>query len=107
MNLKELQKIGFVDANDLIPVKRVWSHKGEELEVDFFIVRQSYIEAERIYKISSDEDKSSVCQLISSMIRLGKDGKEKLTYENAEKLVPSLAMLFIDAINEVTKNEKK
>ena len=110
MDLKQLRAAGGFVSDRPTPVKKVWeTPEGESLEIEFFVLRQSFGQAERFYLSSEDrKDRSRTSELLSEVIRLGKDGKEKLSYDDAFRLEASLAKVFLDAITELqVKNSKK
>lgn len=105
MNLKELRENGgIVPAT---PVKReiTWVHSGDDGEVtDVFTVlvrKASFGTIERLLGASTSDDRSMAAAYISESILLGEDGGERLSYEDAYQLEPSLARLFMEAINAV------
>lgn len=107
MRLKELKARGaFVDR---APVAKelTWVRKdadGKELTDTFtvFVIRQSFGTIERsMLPDPSAPDRSTAARFIAECIRLGDDASEALTYEDAYSLDPSLATLFVKAINEV------
>lgn len=110
MDLKQLKAAGGLVSNLPTPVKRTWeTPNGESLEIEFFVLRQSFGQAERLYLATSEErkDRSRTSELIAEVIRLGKDGSEKMSYEDAYMLEPSLAKVFLDAITETQLQSKK
>lgn len=113
MNLAELQARGaFVSAR---PVERTltWVHAApDSLEevTDTFVVkikRHSFgVLSDLIESGSGNRSRSAL--LIASSIILGTDeAPETLTYDQAYLLDPSLAALFIKAINEVNRFDGK
>lgn len=104
MDLKELQaQGGFVDDK---PIKEpvAWTRgDGEKISFDVHVVRQPFGVVDEVLK-TTDGRSQSAC-MISNCIRLGKEGKERLTYEHAFGLDPTLAFCLIAAINRV--NAKK
>lgn len=108
MDLKQLKQRGaFVPV---APVARQveWTHidpdTGEEVTDQFtvHIRRRSYGSIERIMAASmADEDRSRSAMFISDSILLGDGGKERISYEDAYQLEPSLAAVLVEAINEV------
>jgi len=89
-----------------VPVKKTLTWKrvddeGEEVEEKFhvFVVRQSFGFVEKLF--ISDDDKSRSAKFISEAIRLGKSGKQRLSYEEAYQLHPTLAQEMVRVINEV------
>jgi hypothetical protein len=107
MRLKELRaKGGFVDTT---PVKKNlnWERTGPDGETlidnfDIFVKRQSFGTIERLLLTDDkDPDRSRSARYIAECVLLGDDGKEALSYADAYALDPTLAKLFIQAINEV------
>lgn len=107
MRLKELRAKGaFVDGT---PVKKslTWERPGPNGEplsdsFDIFVKRQSFGTVERLLLTDDkDPDRSRSARFIAECVLLGDDAKEALTYADAYALEPSLAKLFIQAINEV------
>lgn len=107
MDLKELQTAGgFVDT---APVKKTisWTRcdsstdgKSKTDTFDILVVQQSFGEMEKALD-GIDDEKLRMSKLISMCVRLGKDGSEKLSVEDASKLKPSLGTLLANAVNEV------
>ncbi len=110
MNIADLEKLGaFVSPTmDKIPVE--WKHNvdGEERidNFDIHIKKLSFGAFDRIYAISN-KDKSTTALLISESIRLGDKGEQALSYEDAERLDPSLAFAINDAINKYVEAKQK
>lgn len=104
MDLKELQaQGGFVDDK---PVKEsvTWTRgDGEKISFDVHVVRQPFGVVDEVLKTTDGRSQSA--RMISNCIRLGKEGKDRLTYEQAFALDPTLAFSLIAAINRV--NAKK
>lgn len=108
MNLKELKARGaFVDAH---PVKKnvTWQPpEGESVNFDIFIKRLSFGTVEKVFLVE-EGDKSRSANYIAQAVFFG-DEKGKpvaLSYEDAYNLEPSLARVFLDAINEVNGTGK-
>lgn len=100
MNLAELQALGgFVDTE---PVKKQIKWKGadgKENKASVFVVRQPFGAVEQA--LTNKADRSQAAKMISLSIRLGEDGSESLTYEQAYNLHPNLAWAFAAAMSEV------
>lgn len=110
MNLKQLkEKGGFVAA---LPVAKeiTWKHQDESGEevTDVFtvhILKQSFGSIERLFIGPDDRSKSAA--FIAECIRLGENGEEKMSYEDAYQLDPSLAGALVAAANEVNGTGNK
>lgn len=115
MKLDDLQKNGaFVDSS-LIPQQAVWQRIGAnddgepvmvEDEVQFFVRRASHSQFKRAMagipegQVRAQEGLDPECLLICACIRLGENGEEQMSYEQADSLEPALFKLFIDAVNQ-------
>jgi hypothetical protein len=103
MKLQELRDLGgFVPVE---PVERVvtWTRPVDgELKSDTFSVlikRQSFGVIEKLLMAEND-DRSRSARFLAESILLG-DGKERMSYEDAYRLEPSLASALIEAVNAV------
>lgn len=108
MDLKQLKAIGAFANSTLIPFTKSWTTpEGEEIEFSFFVVRRSFGQAEEFYKMSQEKRTiSASATLIAETIRLGDKGQERLSYDQAYGLEPSLASVFFDAITEASTPKK-
>lgn len=109
--LKELQaKGGFVSA---VPVIRTITWKGTDpgtgekvdYDAEIHVRRLSVGDQEALY-LAVEDGKSRTAKLISTAVTLGKDGKEKITFEQAYQLDSSLATAMLEAFNEVNAAKK-
>lgn len=109
--LKELQaKGGFVSA---VPVVKNIKWKGTDpgtgekidYDADIHIRRLSVGDHEALF-LGVDDGKSRTAKLISTAVTLGKEGKEKLSFEQAYQLDPGLAGAMLEAFNEVNSAKK-
>lgn len=104
MDLKALEKLGAFVSHDSVKAKVVWNtvdENGEPLAHDFdvTVVRPSYGEIEDV--VSQAEGKIGIqSSLISTCIRLGKDGEQRLSYEQVRSLDPGLATALVNAIKD-------
>lgn len=109
MNLKDLKSKGGFVSSKPVEKKVVWTRKvdGEEVSDEFTVLIKpmSYGDIERIFVDPKDQERSRTAAMISDCVLLA-DGKERLSYEDAYQLAPSLANALTKAINEVnaTKN---
>lgn len=105
--MKLLELRGAVVSAELIRKDVTWTRTvdGEEL-VDSFVVfvkRPSFGDVERIF-VGGDE-RSRSAAMISACVRLGENGEETLTYDQAYQLTPSLAAVLGDAIREANSEK--
>lgn len=102
MKLSDLK--GAVVSSELVEKEIVWTRDvdGEEVTDTFtvFVKRPSFGDVERIFV--GGDDKSRSAAMIAACIRMGDQGEEALTYDQAYQLTPSLAKLLSDAVREVT-----
>lgn len=103
MKLKDLkQKGGFID---LAPVEKdiTWTNPdGEVLTFSILVKRQSFGSMERVLREDpKDPERSRNASMVAESVLLGDNGDEKISYEEAFSLAPSLALEFVKAINEV------
>lgn len=108
--LKELQaKGGFVSA---VPVVKNIKWKGidpatgekVDYDADIHVKRLPVGDHETIFL--SEDGRSRTAKVISTAVTLGKEGKEKLTFEQAYQMDPALAGAMLDAYNEVNSGKK-
>lgn len=109
MKLSELKDLGGIVS--AAPVRRdlTWnrlSDDGAKSLSDVFtvhILRPSYGTIERTF---SGVDRSRSAALISELVLFGDAPEfERISYEDAFQLQPSLALLFTEAIKEVRQSE--
>lgn len=98
LNLKDLETGGGIYTG--LPEKEVIEWDGVEYEI--YVKKLPFGEIERIMK-----SESYTTALIAAGIRLGKDGKESLTYDQVSLLKPELARKFANAVNKVNVPKKK
>ena len=102
MDLKALQEAGGFVADELVPETVKWKRKaGKGMREEDFRVFIKPMSAGAIEELTSGMKagaKATRSLLIAESIRLGAEGKEKLTYEQAYSLKPELAQAMLDAI---------
>lgn len=110
MKLSELKSKGGFVAGAPVAKEVTWKRKGdagEDVEDTFtvHIIKQSFGTIEAIW--SGKDDKSSkAADYIAQSVRLGDDGKERMSYQDAYQLDPGLAAVLIAAVNEVNGASK-
>lgn len=97
-SIEQLQNQGGLVADDL--VKRTGQWRGKDVE--FYVRRLAFGDIDRVYNADNPEISQSA-ELIAMAIRLGDDGTEALSYQQAYKLDTELAMLFSDHIEAVNR----
>lgn len=109
MDVAALKARGGVISPLPVPKEVEWTHAdpdtGEKVTDKFtvHVLRHSYGAMERL--MLGEGDKSKGAMLISTCMRFGEGGKEEMSYEDAFQLEPSLAAVFMKALNEA--NEPK
>jgi hypothetical protein len=104
MDLRELKaKGGFVSAEP-VPVEVTWKHGKDADTFTVHVVKQSFGAVESLFKTTDDRSRSA--SFIAAAIRLG-DGKERMSYDDAYALDPSLATVMVEAINKVNGTDEK
>ena len=109
MDLKQLQELGgFVPR---APIKRPmkWqplnddgTPKGDELTFDVFIRRLSFGKLEMLFDEKHQPlDRARMSAYIADAVSLGDDGKQRISYQQAMELDPTLATVLMSAIGEV------
>ena len=100
MNLKELRAKGaFVSAQ---PIKRsaTWkTPEGEQVEFDVHVKKLSFGDYERLF-LSESDDRSRMARVLCETVRLGPDGKDEFSYQDAYQLESTLARVLLDIVNE-------
>lgn len=104
MDLATLQSKGGFVPRELVSKELTWTRvddDGEQQTDTFsvFIAKRVFADVERIHNAPDEQSKSA--HLIAALVRLGTDGSERLTYDQAYQLDPSLAACFLNAITEV------
>lgn len=99
MNLQQLRDSGGIVPSE--PVKKAVKWRNDKFNV--FVVRQSFGSVESL--VQDLDGRSRSAALIASFIRLGDDGSEQLSYEDAYQLHPDLAHEFVRVVNEVYEGE--
>lgn len=113
MNLKELRAKGaFLSGKPVKVPDLEWEHIGPDGEkivekFDVFVLKHSFGSMERVIRVDPDDpERSRNAAMVAESIRFDKDGKDRMSYAEAYALDPSLAMVFIKAINEVNGQAK-
>lgn len=105
MKIAELKKKGGFVPSALVKKEVTWKKGDDELTFTVHVKRQSFGTVEKLF--SGDDDQSRSAAFIAASLRLGENGVEEMTYEDAYQLDPSLAAVFIEAINEVNGTGRK
>lgn len=105
-SIKDLQQLGgFVSDK---PIKKTITFKlddDEELSAEIWVRKLSIGDYEQLY-IADADNRSRTAKAITVGIRLGAEGKEVLSFEQAFKLHPRLAGAMLEAFNEVNTPKK-
>ena len=108
INLKQLNELGGFIPDEMVKkeIKFKLDEGGDEIVAEIFVKRLSIGNHEAIWA-NAGEDTSKTAKMLSEAIRFGEDGKEKLTYEDAYRLHPSIALAMSQAIGEVNGGDRK
>ena len=106
MDLNQLRERGAFVSQSPVEHEVSWTHDqdGQAITDTFtvHVVKHSAGTVERLrMKAQAEKDLLWGPLLISETIRLGDDGSERLTYQDAQALDTSLARVLMDAINTV------
>jgi hypothetical protein len=114
MDLKQLQELGgFVPK---LPIKRpvTWqpvnddgTPKGDELTFDVFIRKLSFGALERLFDDKQPIDRQRMSAYIADAVSLGDEGKQRISYQQAMELEPTLATALMNAVGEVNSVKKQ
>jgi hypothetical protein len=107
MDLKQLREMGgFIPSK---PVKRTVTWQplddngqpaGDQLTFDIHVKKLSFGAIERLMD-ERNVDRARMAAFISDSVSLGEEGKEKLSYQDAYQLDPTLATVFMQAVSVV------
>lgn len=103
MDLKSLKDAGGIVPSALVKRSVTWERDdGEVLTFDIFVRRLSFGDVERVLQ-DEERGRSRVANLIAMAVRLGEEGSERLSYDDAFQLEPTLAKVFANAVSEVNE----
>ena len=103
MDLKKLREAGGLVPSSLTKRDVQWERAdGEKFDFSVHVRRLSFGDIERIID-EEQKGRSRVANLIASAIRLGENGEERLSYDDAFQLDPGLAKAFATAVSEVNE----
>lgn len=103
-NMPTIKKLGS-DGDPVVVDNPNWdpTYKGELISFKAWVKQLAFGDVDRIRSAPvdpEDPERSAQAMLISESIRLGEGGKERLSYEQAYQLKPSLAGALLKAIGE-------
>jgi len=108
MDIGSLRAKGGIVQAPPVPVEVTWTHEdpvtGEIVDDTFtvFALRLSVGWVDRIAaRRVNDPETSRSAAMISEGLRFGENGKEKMSYEDACLLDPTLARVLMNAFNRV------
>ena len=105
-SLKELKALGaFVPDKPIKKQIRFKLDGDDEFVASIHVKKVGIGDYESLF-LSDREERSRTAKAISELVTLGEDGKEKISFEDAYKLHPSLAGAMLSAINEVNASKK-
>jgi hypothetical protein len=103
LTINELREKGGL-VSDVPVVQTITFRIGdEEMTAEIFVRRISIGDQERIFRADkmNGSDTGRVARMIAGCIRLGEQGEETLTYEDADRLHPAIAAAMVEAIKVV------
>lgn len=104
--LKDLKAMGaFIPDTPIEKEIKFRLDDGEEVSSTIFVKRLNIGEYESLF-LNDKEERSRTAKMISEGIRLGDKGQERLTFQQAYTLHPSIAGAMITAFNEVNTPKK-
>jgi hypothetical protein len=107
MDLAELQKIGGFVPSEPVKVKVDWNPpEGEPVSFDVHVRKLSAGALERLW-VDTRTDQSSSATMISTAVLLGDKADQRLTYDQAFQLEPSLATALLEAVDQVNPRKKR
>jgi hypothetical protein len=108
-NLSDLKQLGAFVPDELVKkeIKFSLEEGGEELSAIIHVRRLSIGLHEAIWNDTPGSSASKTSRLLAEAIRLGENGEERLTYDQAFSLHPRVALAMSTAITEVNGGERK
>lgn len=106
MKLDQIKQEGGFATDHLVKQSVTWKKAAnDEVTFDVFIAKPSFGEMERLVA-QAKTGRSQGAELISLCVRFGDSGEEKVSYEQAYDMVPSLVEALSEAVIEVTGIKK-
>jgi hypothetical protein len=109
-SLKELRELGAFVPDELVQKEITFKLGGgdeaAEHTVTVFIRRLSIGSQEEIFLGGGDAERSRSAKMIAETVRLGEGGVEKITFVDAYRLEPAIALAMIQAVSEVNKSTR-
>lgn len=104
--LEDLKAVGAFFSDKPVQKAIKFVLDGQEYDATIWVKRLSVGEQERLAMLSHSDDRKGSALLISEIVLLG-DGAERISFEDAYRLSPSLAMAMMEAIEEVNGAKPK
>ena len=106
-SLKDLMSLGGIIPNDLVKKEIKFTLDDDtEHTATVFVRRLSVGLQEEIYG-SETNVSSRTAKMISEAVSLGESGAERISYEDAYKMHPGLALAMVEAIREVNRRKER
>lgn len=103
MDLAQLKAAGGFIPSEAVKRSVTWERGPDDaVTFDIFVKRLSFGAVERMLT-EVDTNRSRSAELIAACVRVGEDGKDALSYEDAYNLEPSLAKAIGEALREVNE----
>jgi hypothetical protein len=104
--LKQLTAQGGFAATKPVKKHIAFEIDGNALEADIFVRQIGIGEYEDVYLADDKDKRSKTAKIIAESVTLGEDGKERISFDDAYRMKPSLASAILDAFNEVNGAKK-
>jgi len=101
--LDDLRSFGGIVSDEPVKHPIRFSIGDEEIEAHIFVRQLSIGDQERIFKAADNKDQSRAAAMISELVTLGEDGKQRIPFQDAYKLHPNLAGAMVAAIKQVNR----
>jgi hypothetical protein len=106
--LKQLNDLGAFVSEELVPkeIKFKLTDDGDEHVAQIMVRRLSIGHYEAMWG-DVKENTSKTARMLCESVRLGEDGAEKMTYEQAYQLHAKIALAMSEAVAAVNGGERK
>lgn len=109
LDLNKLQELDAFVKDELLKKTITFqlSSDSDEITTEIFVRRLSIGIHEAMWTEARGKDASMTAKLLSQSVRLGENGEQQLSYEEAYRLHPEIALAMAKAVNEVNGGDRK